>query len=573
MQAFSPQLAASACALPVVFFAWRFCGTYLNNYLTRKTTVLYELENIGNPRQDAKRIKGTAVICGGSIAGLWAARVAADHFEDVVVVEPEAWTATEEGKGNTFSAEGAPIDSQREHVRTRVMQYTSVHVFQPLALYALRKLFPNADQEVRNADGRIADYEMNVHAYGRPVMKLPRHEYPDGKYPQCFFMSREMYERLLRRLVVNSSKRIRWVAGTATGVSTASGDPSTLSSVTVRTSEGVEENIAAALVIDCTGGTQAGLKWTRRVAAESSNSAILQKHVPAGALPWDDVKIEYNTAQRFICYRFYVPPEARARLPIPGGYENNVWPYTYMPIPGAERKLFMFNRIEGHRFNLAFCGWGEPPVPMDFDDIKDWFKTFMVDHQKVPDWIFPMVDILLEYRDQCEVLTGKYPDLSWVRYEQAPYVPSNFIAIGDAVMRPNPTFGQGCSKATMGAIALDGFLREAPYSNTTTIPAGFGRKFFKMHKDKIEGVWDGTKPTDYMWDTTRPVQGEKNSDEWLTGGLASLVMDLAGLDGEVDAALYKVRFFLAPATALLAPRLLVKILLFAARRKLGLPTA
>lgn len=71
--------------------------------------------------------------------------------------------------------------------------------------------------------------------------------------------------------------------------------------------------------------------------------------MPSGALSWDDVKIEYNTAQKYISYRFHVPPEARGRLPIPGGYENVPWIYTYMPIPGKENKLFMINRIEGHR--------------------------------------------------------------------------------------------------------------------------------------------------------------------------------------------------------------------------------
>ncbi|THH06443.1 hypothetical protein EW145_g4086 [Phellinidium pouzarii] len=567
------SVAAAVCAVPVLLLAWRLGGTYLDRYFTRKLTVLCELDDIGNPRPDNKRIQGTAVICGGSIAGLWTARIAADHFEDVAVVEPEPWLATEEGQSNTFDADGTPIESRRENIRTRVMQYTSVHIFQPLALLALRKLFPNVDEEVKNADGRIAAYEVNGHAFGRPIMKIPMHEYPDGNYPECLFMTRELYERLLRRLVTQSSKRIRWVVGTATGINTVPGDPTTLSSVTIRTPEGNGEKIPAALVIDCTGGTQAGLKWLRRIAADTVNTETLQKCAPAGALSWDDVKIEYSTAQPYIVYRFYVPPEARAKLPIPGGYENNIWPYMYMPVPGVERKIFMMNRIEGHRFNIAFCGWGAPPMPMDFDSIKDWFKNFSIDHQKIPEWILPLLDILLEYKDQCEILTGKYSDPSWLRFERAPYVPSNFIAIGDAVMRVNPVFGQGCSKATIGALALDGFLKSSSYANLTTIPAGFGREFFKMHKNKIESIWDGTKPTDYMWDTTRPVKGEKHSDEWLNGVLGNIVMDLAGRDPEVDAALFKVRFFLGPSTALLAPHLLVKIIAFAVRQKLGLVPA
>ena len=60
-----------------------------------------------------------------------------------------------------------------------------------------------------------------------------------------------------------------------------------------------------------------------------------------------------------------------------------------------------------------------------------------------------------------------------------------------------------------------------------SIPNGFGREFFKIHRDKIESMWDGTKPADYMYPTTLPVQGEKLSDEWLMGEVGNIIMQLA----------------------------------------------
>ena len=65
----------------------------------------------------------------------------------------------------------------------------------------------------------------------------------------------------------------------------------------------------------------------------------------------------------------------------------------------------------------------------------------------------------MERKEDCEVSTGRYrkssdlneprqisydhyvANLSWIRFERAPYIPQNFVAIGDSVMRPNPTFG------------------------------------------------------------------------------------------------------------------------------------
>ena len=54
---------------------------------------------------------------------------------------------------------------------------------------------------------------------------------------------------------------------------------------------------------------------------------------------------------------------------------------------------------------------------------------------------------------------------------------------------------QGCSKAAIGAILLDAMLRQPRFAESTGMPHGFGREFFRMHKDKIQAVWDGTKPT------------------------------------------------------------------------------
>ncbi len=53
-----------------------------------------------------------------SVSGLLAARICHDHFEDVVIVEPEAWLETEDAKR---------VDAwNQENIRSRVMQYHSL---------------------------------------------------------------------------------------------------------------------------------------------------------------------------------------------------------------------------------------------------------------------------------------------------------------------------------------------------------------------------------------------------------------------------------------------------------------
>ena len=54
-----------------------------------------------------------------SIAGIITARICHDHFERVIIVEPEAWLATKDG--------WKPDAKPTQKTRARVMQYQSLN--------------------------------------------------------------------------------------------------------------------------------------------------------------------------------------------------------------------------------------------------------------------------------------------------------------------------------------------------------------------------------------------------------------------------------------------------------------
>ena len=62
-----------------------------------------------------------------SIAGLWTARICANHFDDVLVIEPESWLGTSEGRTNVYDENGTPMKEHRVHTRSRVPQYNAIH--------------------------------------------------------------------------------------------------------------------------------------------------------------------------------------------------------------------------------------------------------------------------------------------------------------------------------------------------------------------------------------------------------------------------------------------------------------
>ena len=82
----------------------------------------------------------------------------------------------------------------------------------------------------------------------------------------------------------------------------------------------------------------------------------------------------------------------------------------------------------------------------------------MSEQYKAPQWVFGILEILLEYKEQwedlgcdnrgecleegpCDAQLMIFPvTFSCVQYERAPFLPHNFVAIGDSWMRVNPVY-------------------------------------------------------------------------------------------------------------------------------------
>ena len=74
-----------------------------------------------------------------------------------------------------------------------------------------------------------------------------------------------------------------------------------------------------------------------------------QRYATIAKEPLDYLREDYEVLTPYIGFRFTVPEELRAKLPIPGGFDNARWLYTNFPIPGEEHLYVLFNKLEGHR--------------------------------------------------------------------------------------------------------------------------------------------------------------------------------------------------------------------------------
>jgi hypothetical protein len=104
------------------------------------------------------------------------------------------------------------------------------------------------------------------------------------------------------------------------------------------------------------------------------------------------------------------------------------------------------------------CGTrGDVVPPQTLDDVKEFTRQLAI-KEPTPDWFYQFLDVLAEVEDTMtcsSVRVGKPSSTSesrldlhplvapttYIRYHGAPYLPRNWIAIGDSIMSVNPVFG------------------------------------------------------------------------------------------------------------------------------------
>lgn len=463
-----------------------YLGRSLRRRLLLKETCVLDIDSLGL-RLPRENVKGTAIICGGSIGGLLAARVCHDHFEEVVIIEPEAWINSEDAMR---------VDPwNQESKRSRIMQYESLHVVLAMGYQVMRKLFVNMEEKCQASSIKVGPNDAHMHMWGH-ALRIPYTEYR-GNLPKTFCAGRAGFETLLRRLVLGGDyKRIRQVIGTATGVSRNAHNPGYLDGVSVRTPEGIQ-NIPAALVIDCTGPAAAGLKWLQR---EGYGFADTYKK---NQLPLDQLRIAYDQKLQYSTLQFHVPPELGRKIPgLPLPYEECGAIYCLTTDPDKDHRNVYSQRIDGNFIQLCFSTTGEYELPKTLEEGKAFVRSLIIE-KPIPETFFAMLDMLDEVKDTMTYSQVRYPGSSYVRYERAVNLPSNWVALGDSVMRVNPVFGQGCSKAFFGAICLNKLL-----VNSTEIAQDFSKKYFSIHAEKIKPLWTSLKASDYSYSTTVPLPGD-----------------------------------------------------------------
>ena len=439
---------------------------------------------------------GHAVVVGGSMAGLLAARVLANHFEQVTLVERDALT-----------------DSAQ--TRKGVPQGHQLHVLLPRGRGIVERLFPGYGHELEAA-GAVSVRVPTDALILNPAGWLDRRA---TGWP-LLSASRPLFEWGVRR-------RLRELPGVTildrhdvTSLRT-SREGRQVTGVTLRPLDdpaGGHQQLDADLVVDASGRGSRAPAWL----ADAGYATPAKTHV--------DPNIAY--ASRI--YR------------IPDGFSADWQLVMLLSRPPSIPRTGSLFPIEDGQWMVTLMGAAGQHPPTDEDGFAAFTRSLR----------HPVIADVLAAAEPVTLIRGHRGTANrlW-HYERMRRWPERFVVLGDAVCAFNPIYGQGMSTAAVAAETLDACLGEQRRRWSAENLEGLAGRFQRRLARRNADPWMLSTGEDLRYPTTTGVRVTavmRLQHRYLDRVAAAATWDPATAD-----TLAQVTAMLARPTSLFAPRIMV----------------
>ena len=379
---------------------------------------------------------GRAVVVGGSISGLCAARALSPFFERVTVIDRDAYPT---------SVEDRPGVPQGRHVHALLARGRS----------ELEALFPGFGRSLLDGGGLEIEFGLDFAAL-RPPGWAPR--VPLGL--QLLFASRALIETTIRTLFRNLPNVELRERTTATGLAVTGGSPRVTGVRVSSLDAPLEEEIAADLVVDASGRASKAPEWLRAIGLEPPAETTV------------DSLSGYST-------RWFTAPDA-SRWPRHWWWKG-IWIDPKIPEDMLAAVLFP---VERGRWIVTLGGLGGNYPPTDEQGFTDTLWKLRS----------PIIAEAVSLATPISPVYGNRAMANRFRhYESWKARLPGFVAVADSVCSFNPVYGQGMTAAAFCARVLGGCLRQyGPASPELPV------RFFRAQARAERGAWGIATGADFM---------------------------------------------------------------------------
>lgn len=439
----------------------------------------------------------TAIVLGGSIAGLWAARVLADHVDDVVVLERDQLP------------DGAEFRSGTPQAR----QY---HVLLLRGLQIMDELFPGMRQELCDVGAIQFDTvnDVAVRSRGRWLEQFPSNQ-------MLLSCSRLLLEAVMRRRLQQLAQ-VRFLERAEVVSLHTDEQRARVTGVNVRWTgdgehpRGAETTLRADLVVDALGRRSPTPQWLAELGYQAPPETVVDSFLG------------------YVTRRYRKPDALQAGCP--------TLLITANP-PHDTRGGLIFPE-ENNTLVVMVAGTNKDYPPVDEDGFQSFARSLGPEFYAVVQAAEP-ISKPYGYRGT---------DSRWRHYERLERWPERLVVLGDAFCGFNPIYGQGMTVAALAALALGQELQRARGRLD-----GVAQRAIRAIGKATEGAWLLATSADLEWPGTvgadmsqAPVD---RFGRWYIGKL----LDAMAHDRTLRLAFLDVNQLVRPATSLFAPGLMLRV--------------
>ncbi len=367
-----------------------------------------------------------AVVIGGSIAGLLAARVLLDHFEQVTLIERDRLTRDAEPR------KGVP---QGRHV----------HGLLARGAIIMGEYFPDLFHTLAQDGAILVSLEdLRWNQLGVWMTPVP-------SPVKALFQSRSFLEQHVRdQLAARDNVRIMDACEVAQLC--AHNDRITGVVLRYRTGEQHEEALSADLVVDTSGRGSRAPQWLNSLGY--------------GNVQETSVTIDIGYATRIYRCPAHLPADWKGL-------------FIYGRPPDDKRGGVIFP-IQGGYWMVTLTGSLRDYPPDDEAGFLEFARSLTQPN---------LYEAMKDAEPVTPIAVYKYSANRWRHYERMERLPEGFIIMGDAACSFNPVYGQGMSVAAIEAQSLDRCLREQEMSAGNNGLVGFTQRFQQAIARDIKTPW------------------------------------------------------------------------------------